>query len=447
MRWLACLLSLLPAFASAQEILTLEELGALNPERSCYTGRPELLQIGVPDGLHGLDPSYLEERGGGYEVQDVGDVSFIGGPWTYQTLSGDAIQGSLVAFLQSHRNDYDFISLFVTQSLNFGAYYAPLANDTRGIGRPVYENGIEGFDNLDGYLFMNSIFDYLYNDTETARDALYFGQETGHRWGSFVRRRGGYFDMLGRDESHWNFFMDTDNSVMEGNGWLEAAGNNRWETDHMGRIGYSDLDLYLMGFIPPGDVEPWLLIKDATVAYNPVGWGGEGGIDETTTPYYYVRDYVDWDDIPPVIVTGTPVEVTIDDVTFVEGPRIPDHTLSQREFRMAFVIMHPATQPVEFDDYLVVEDTREGLKALWEDMVYDEAVLDTTLGTTDAYLFKPSVFTPTVVYEPDLFPEDDNGDLIYPGDPTGDGCQASLGGGSGGLFGLLLLLGVRRRRG
>lgn len=444
MRLLTLLLLLLPLGAAAQGTLSFEELGELHPERQCFTGHPELELVGIPDELVAFDPAYLEERGGGYVTRDVGDVSFVGGPWTYQTLSGDAVQGTLISFLETHANDYDFISIFVTESLNFGAFYAPLANDTRGIGRPVYGHEIEGFDELEGYLFMNSIFDYLYNDTETARDALFFGQETGHRWGSFVRRRGGFYDMLGRDESHWNFFMDTDNSVMEGNDWAEAAAANRWQTDHLAPIGYSQLDLYLMGLIPPEDVDPWLLLKDANVVSNPVGWGN-GEINETTSPYYYVRDFVDSNNIPPIVVTGTPVEVTLDDVVFMEGARQPDSTLSQRDFRMAFVIMHPESQPVDFDDYLVVEDTRRGLKALWEDMVLDEAVLTTTLGTGDAYLFTPATFTPDVIHEPAEFDVDEDGDLIYDGDVAGDSCEASVSGGGGGLFGLLLLGLVRRR--
>lgn len=438
------LLLLLPSTALAQGLITFEELGDLHPERECFSMHHSLEAVGIPDDLVAFDHAYLEERGGGYTVQDVGDISFIGGPWTYNNLSGDAVQGTLVKFLETHQNDYDFISIFVTQSLNFGAFYAPLANTTRGIGRQVYDNGIDGFDELEGYLFMNSIFDYLYNDTETARDALFFGQETGHRWGSFVRRRGGGYDMLGRDQSHWNFFMDTDNSVMEGNAWVEADGNNRYETDHLAPIGYSDLDMYLMGFMPPEEVDPWLLIQDPTVVWNPAQWG-QGDLNAASTPYYYVRDFVEGDDIPPILVSGTPVTVDIDDVIFVSGERSPSAEESQREFRMAFVIMHPESQPVDFDDYLVVEDTRLGLSELWEDMVFNEAVLNTQLGTSESYLFRPGVFTPDAVYEPALFDVDGNGDLIYEGDVAGGGCEASVAGGGTSLL-ALLLLGWRRRR-
>ncbi len=439
MRLLALLL-LLPASAFGQSLLTFEQFAEEHPDHRCFTDHPDLYQVGIPE--TGIDYALLEERGGLYTVRDVGDVSFIGGPWTYQSLSGDALQGTLAAYLETHENEYDFVTIFVTQSLNFGALYGTLQNDTRGIGRQLIPPQVPSHPELDGYLFMNSIFDYLYNSTESVRDAAFFGQEVGHRWGAFVTRRGGFGDMLGRDDSHWSFFMDTDNSAMEGNQWAKTA-EGRWQTDHEWPIAYSELDMYLMGFIPPEDVSPWTLIGDPSVVGNPVGWGGENGIGPATSPYYNVQTYVpenQWNFIQPVTVTGTEIEVPIEDVIYLAGDRIPDHTQSQREFRMGFVIMHPDSQPVDFDDYLVVEDTREGLKALWEDMVQQEGVLDLGTHTSGEYLFSPAVFTPDVVYEPELLSEDEDGNVVY-GEPEA-GCSV---GGSGGFAGLLLFVLARRR--
>jgi hypothetical protein len=441
------LLMLLPLPAFAQGAVTLEDLGALHPDRECFTDHPDLESIGLSSALTGFDDAMFEERGGGYTIEDVGDIAFVGGPWTYDALTGDAIQGTLVEFLATHGDEYDFISMFLTEHIQFGALYAGLQNTTRGIGRPVYNQGVASHEKLMGYMFMNGIFDYLYNDVLTVHDASYFGQELGHRWGSFVARRGGGGDMLGRDTSHWSFFMDSDNSAMEGNAWVETEVQNRWEADFRAPIGYSQLDMYLMGFMAPEDVDDWLLITNANVAYNPLGWPGQGPVLPETTPYYNVLNWVpeeDWDNIRSIEVTGTRTMVSIDDVTFVNGVRDPDSSESQREFKMAFVIMHPAGEPVDFDDYLVIEDTRAGLKDLWEDMVDHEAVLDASLGTSAEYLFNPSVFTPDVVYEPELFDVDAEGDLIYD-DEVASGCQASLSGSGGALLGLLML-GMRRRR-
>ena len=46
------------------------------------------------------------------------------------------------------------------------------------------------------------------------------GQECGHRWLAYLEFRDGATnstEMLGRDESHWSFFFDSDASNMEGN--------------------------------------------------------------------------------------------------------------------------------------------------------------------------------------------------------------------------------------
>ena len=427
-----------PAAASAQTTLTLEELGALHPTRTCFTGNADLALAGFdPDGGAVNPAEYLEGRGGAglYDVYDVGNVAFVGGPWTYGSLGFDAVYGSLNAFLGEHGNDYDFVSIFVTEHLNFGALYSGLQNDTSGIGLGFQDQTSDlGFSELEGFLFMNSIFDY----TGSLHDALFFGQEVGHRWGSFVRRAGGGRDMLGRDDSHWSFFMDTDNSTMEGNNW-ESLASNRWRTSFDEEVGYSELDMYLMGFMDPDDVDPWLLIDNPTVVSNPYGWGQEtGGIGPATTPYYVIQQYIDNGDDYPVVVSGNRIDVEIEDVISVHGPRSPDHTESQRDFNMAFIIIHPESEEVDFDDYLVIEDTREELAALWEEMVDDEAVMRTEIGGSTVYEINPDELPAGIAFEP-----------APGGQGVAAGCATSIAAsaapGAAALLALLPLV-IRRRR-
>ena len=434
---LSILVCALPTLAGAKA-LTLEELGALHPSRECFTLHSDLGLAGLSATDGYLDPDVLlEERGSDYRIHDVGDISFVGGPWTYETLSGDALYGSLNAFLATHENDYDFVSLFVTEHLNFGALYSPMQNDTLGIGSQVFDQTSEsGYSELEGFLFMNSIFDY----TGSIRDALFFGQEVGHRWGSFVSRAGGGRDMLGRDDAHWSFFLDSDNSTMEGNDWVED-GDGRWRTNVSEPVGYSQLDLYLMGLLPPEEVDDWLLIDDPVVVRDPWGWGGEGGINPATPPFYSALQYgVDpgQADANPIVVRGDEVQVAIEDVIAVNGPRVPASDDSQRAFRMAFIILHPGEDEIDFDDYLVIEDTREELASLWEGMVEDRATLVTRLGTSGDYQLKPSAFPSGLAFEP--VPEE-----VIEDDPEGAGCAASLSGSAGALLALLPLA-IRRRR-
>lgn len=438
MRWSPLLLTLTLPTAAVAAPYTLEEVGAMAPGQRSFTNSPLLELTGLPQGVASIDPNEPGARNGhGYEVIDVGDVSMVAGPWTYNSLSGDHIFGTLNAFLGAHDDEYDFVSIFVTESLNFGAYYAPLQNDIEGIGTGIFDQTSgAGFGELEGYLFMNSIFDY----TGSIRDALFFGQEIGHRWGAFVRRSGGGRDMLGRDDSHWSFFLESQNSTMEGNAWIEVE-DGVFETDHMADVGYSNLDMYLMGFMDPREVPDWFLIDDPQVTRNPIGWQ----TDPDSPPYYVVRQYVDEDeaaDLDPIRVEGERIDISLDDVIAVHGDRDPDFVDAQRTFNMGFIIMMPSSEPLDFDQYLVVEDTREELAALWETMVRGEAVLETRIGWSDgAYTFRPDSFPDSPAFEPELDEGSETG-------LESGGCRSDLAGGSGSVLALasVALMGARRRR-
>lgn len=442
--WLAALplaLSFVLPTSSQASQLTLEELGALEPSRTCYTMHPSLAQVGLEPFSGAIDPAaFAMARGSEYTVTDVGDISFVAGPWRHSSLTGDHLYDSLNAFLAAHHDDYDFVTMFVTEHLNFGALYSPLQNTDDGIGMPQFDQTTStGFSELEGFLFMNSIFDY----TGSIHDALFFGQELGHRWASYVRRRGGGQDMLGRDDAHWSFWMDTDNSTMEGNNWVEHT-NGRWRTDFGVDVGYSQLDRYLMGFLAPEDVDDWLLIQSPQVLQNPYQWG-EDGIQPSTAPYYVIQQWVDDGDDYPIVVRGDAEMISIEDVTWIEGERNPSHEDAQRDFRMAFVIMHPEDEPVDFDNYLVIEDTREELSALWEGMVEQAADLDSSLGTSRNYTFHPSLFPEGLVYEPEPTAENSQSSALQ-----AEGCRASLPsagkGSAGALFLMLSLISLRLRQ-
>ena len=426
----------LPATATATAQYTLEEVGAMAPDQRSFTNSPLLPLTGISQGPSEIEPVPDGARGGGYDVQDVGNISLVAGPWNYNSLSGDHIYGTLNEFLTTHEDDYDFVSIFVTESLNFGAFYSPLQNDTIGIGSQVFDQTSQwGFGDLEGFLFMNSVFDYL----GSARDALFFGQEVGHRWGAYVRRSGGGRDMLGRDDAHWNFYLESQNSTMEGNAWVEVE-DGIFETDHMAEIGYSELDMYLMGFMDPEEVEDWFLIQNPQILRNQIGWDTGG----SSAPYYAIRAYYpeeDVEDLPAIRVAGNRLDISLEDVVAVHGEREPDFEESQREFNMAFVIMMPQSEAITFDEYLVVEDIAEELTTLWENMVRGEAVLNHNLGATDRYEFSPAAFPEEVTWEPSFDDSTDTG-------LTGSGCTASLAGGSSPAlwaFVLGVLAFVRRR--
>jgi hypothetical protein len=77
------------------------------------------------------------------------------------------------------------------------------------------------------------------------------GQEVGHRWLAYLRfsdhNRQSSGALLGRDDSHWSFFFNSDASVMEGNRIQDLGGGMFRTTGAVER--YSLLDQYAMGLV------------------------------------------------------------------------------------------------------------------------------------------------------------------------------------------------------
>src|SRR5207247_2448441 len=87
------------------------------------------------------------------------------------------------------------------------------------------------------------------------------GQETTHRFGPFVRFRdaaSASVALLGRQSAHWNYFLNSEASVMEGNEWSRKRGRHVYRTFKR----YSKLDQYLMGLRGPSEVPPLMRITN-----------------------------------------------------------------------------------------------------------------------------------------------------------------------------------------
>ena len=63
--------------------------------------------------------------------------------------------------------------------------------------------------------------------------------------------------MLGFQNAHWVFNFNSDASLLEGNRVRDGGAGTSPEFSTVGTVeGYSPLDQYLMGFLPPEQVEP-----------------------------------------------------------------------------------------------------------------------------------------------------------------------------------------------
>ncbi len=249
--------------------------------------------------------------------------------------------------------DVDVVIWFTTVTdWYYAAYYSPLANDIDGLGYGEHLSDATGTpfpdvfdfspDTLSGMVVANDFSTYI---TMPWFLPLVVEQELGHKWCCFVRESVGQtsaLELLGRDNSHWSYFLDTGGSPMEGNAWIWNGGSS-FTTDTRdvfvagdGTTPLSELDLYLLGLIPSTDVDPWFVIQDPDVMGQQDIYGDV--INRASGPQYD-RD---------VTITGTKFDFTIADVIDRNGPRVPASW--DGDLRIAFVLI---IQPGEETDGII----------------------------------------------------------------------------------------------
>jgi hypothetical protein len=249
-------------------------------------------------------------------------------------------------YIRTHGDTFDFLvylSTFDYALPEAGAegFYLPVRNDVQGINQPVFDNSAQfgSASKLQGTIDLGNI---------NALAAAPFGplldtnvrllnHELMHRFGSYVRFKNAddslNTNLLGKDNAHWSYLLDSKGSIMYGNGWRDNADGTFTATS--ARSGYSPLDLYLMGMIPKEQVPPMLLIDNAN-------------IDKTKLPN--LGDSI----------SGTARTITIDDIIAAEGERIPNAATAQKKFNVGFVLLTRAG-----DDTTAATQAIETLRKAW----------------------------------------------------------------------------------
>ncbi|MFO0637456.1 MAG: hypothetical protein U0168_31915 [Nannocystaceae bacterium] len=279
-------------------------------------------------------------------------------------------------FLAAHEDDSQLLVMFTTFDLPppIGALYQAVANDVHGIGYEhiapedlvIPDEGNGYFDDTPnsqvyGFLHMNRWTHYLGGDPGGVSDnyiSLVFGQELGHAWLAFVsfdQGQGPSRSMLGRANAHWSFYLDSGGSPVQGHDWVDN-GDGTFTALKQDIYEYSDLDLYLMGLLPPDEVEPWFLLENPSNCIDSAA--GDGSC---ATPGDFLFDADSY------TVTATRRDLTIEDVIAAEGPRMPSWVDAPDSFDVSFILV---TRP---DDVL-----SEGEKVLLD------AIIDRSIEIFDA---------------------------------------------------------------
>ena len=201
-----------------------------------------------------------------------------------------------------------------------GAYFGVM-NDVEGIGKPLYSDDSWGSaGKLQSVLHFTSFW-------ALGGPTLH---ELMHRWANFI---------VTSYEPHWGFSsangqlggFDIANLVDHGGGRYTAG-----EFSLGGYAGnikpYSPIELYLAGFIPPEEVPDLWVAED-----------GEHLLDENGNNVRADNGY-------PIFTASRIRRYTIEDIIAEHGPRIPDASQAQRDFRAAVILLidenHPASKRV-----------------------------------------------------------------------------------------------------
>ena len=241
-----------------------------------------------------------------------------------------------VRFYEFFKDEFDFLMVVPAlpdrklDSESFsGAYYNRVSNDVEGIGLSIFSRaslyGSAG--QLQGMIFFAfGWWERSENSRFTAELPLH---ELMHRWANHIVRT--------TDPSHWGFSsangsiggFDIAKLVDLGDGRYsirDAKGKQPYPTG--GLRPYSPVELYLAGFIPPEEVPDLWVAEDAEWVYEN-GW-----------------IHVKADDGGFVFTASRVKTYTIEDIIALHGPRVPDHTQSQKDFRAAVILLTNEKYPV-----------------------------------------------------------------------------------------------------
>lgn len=186
-------------------------------------------------------------------------------------------------FRLTHDDEYDFVTFWsdFPVECQCGAFYCGLINPVKGINwSACMPQGRAGWGStrLQGFM-------YFIRDDDAA-----LLQEIGHHWGAYTGfkirkadRRTSYENCLDNQPGHWSSYFDDDASPMdydESELRLRPGQSVDW-IDHgdgtfsrrligQGQYRYCNLDLYLMGLLPPSAVDDFFLIRNSKKAGNKI---------------------------------------------------------------------------------------------------------------------------------------------------------------------------------
>ncbi|MFL6212566.1 MAG: hypothetical protein ACJ74J_01600 [Blastocatellia bacterium] len=289
-------------------------------------------------GLVGLSPGESAQDAQPVVLTDP-PVGVISGP-LFQLFSKQRqldLPALMRAFYSAHTDEVDTAFIWADFAYDNGlgvAHSFNVRNDIQGIGLRGFDRGaLYGSPSrLSTVITMGNQSDWP-ADPQANMAGLNSAvsivcHELGHRWLTYVQLDAANPDaLLGRDDSHWSFFVDTRtneagsfSSLMEGNAWRDGGGSI-FTTSETAINYFSRLDQYLMGLRPPEEVPPFTYLET----------------DAVSRELLRQKSPVSGYSVSALKRTGR-----IEQIIEREGPRLPDATSAPKSFRVAFILLTDA---------------------------------------------------------------------------------------------------------
>jgi uncharacterized protein (TIGR03437 family) len=164
--------------------------------------------------------------------------------------------------------------------------------------------------------------------------------------------------MLGFQEAHWAFVFNSEASLLEGNrirdNWELQPGTSLRFTTIGVTEGFSPLDQYLMGLRAPQEVPGTFLVTGSR-----------------TDPERHPQVGVSF--------SGERRDIRLEEVIQAEGRRTPDHTVAQRRFRFAFILIAAQGADPSAADLQKIENFRQQFETYFRKATSERAWADTSL--------------------------------------------------------------------
>ncbi|CAM2070476.1 hypothetical protein SCOR_34195 [Sulfidibacter corallicola] len=265
-------------------------------------------------------------------VGNVAVFRFTGDPqdFGYQALGplNPELRQAMMGAVYQHFGDlYHFAVLTsdFTYIEGVQAFYLPIRNDVAGIGLENFDRTADfhSAGRLQGLIELGALDKFATGglvDALSLRDVLL--HELGHRWLAHARFLDGgspSADLLS-GSGHWSYWLDSDASRMYGHDWARVS-DDTWQARGV-ELRYSDLDLYLMGFLPEDRVAPLTLLRPIGTASPP---------DSPLSPGREARAAAE--------------TIEIDRLTAAMGPREPAYDGRLQSFRVLFIYLYAEQAP------------------------------------------------------------------------------------------------------